>query len=85
MDQGEVPVSATDIVADDPSHRLALPEIAAVGAEFIVTTALPDTVPVQLTSLTAVSEYVVVPEGVTVNTNGEVSVLFTVTGVVPSV
>jgi hypothetical protein len=62
-----------------------VPPILQLGVGFTVTTALPLVVPVQFLSLTAVTVYVVVVPGVTVKVYGEVPMLFTVTGVVPSV
>jgi hypothetical protein len=60
--------------------------VGATGGLLTVTTALPDMVPGQLfASDAAVRVYVVVIGGLTVNVKGEVRILLTVTGVVPSV
>ena len=72
-------------MAEAPLHVVALPLITAVGTGLTVTTALPENVPVQLASLTAVTVYVVVTVGATLNVYGDVATAFTVTGVVPSV
>ena len=65
IDQGWAPVSATEIVVDPPAQIVALPLIVPVGRGLTAITALPDTVPVQLASLTAVTVYVVVVPGFT--------------------
>ena len=67
IDQGWAPVKATEIVVDCPEQIVALPLIVAVGDGFILTTALPENVPVQLASLTAVTVYVVLAVGDTLN------------------
>ena len=85
IDQGCEPVSATEIVAGLPRQTVAVPLIAAVGFGLTVTVAVPDTVPVQFASLTAVSVYVVVVPGDTEKVYGDVVIPFTVTGVTPSV
>ena len=66
-DQGAVPVSATDIVAELPLQIAVDPLIVAVGLGLIVTTALPENVPVQCASFTAVTVYVVLAIGETLN------------------
>ena len=51
---GDVPVNATDNVADVPEQIEVVPLIVPVGNGYTVTTALPLYVPVQCASLTAV-------------------------------
>jgi hypothetical protein len=83
---GWVPVKATDKLVDPPVQIEALPLRVAVGKVLTVTTALPvKEVPMQLASLTAVSEYVFVLRGETGITTGLAPMPLIVTGVVPSV
>jgi len=56
---------------DAPAQISAEPPAAAVGRGFTVTSALPDAVPAQLASDTAVTVYVVVPAGETERVAGE--------------
>jgi hypothetical protein len=83
--QGSVPVRATDSVAELPLQIAVVPLITAVGLVFIVTAALPENVPVQFASFTAVNVYVVAVAGETVNVYGDVVIPVTVTGVTPLV
>ena len=71
-----------------PVQIVWLPEITAVGLAFTVTTALPvksAAMEEQFASLNAVTVYVFVLDGLTVNVYGLVATPFTLTGVVPSV
>ena len=86
IDQGAVPVRATEMVAELPAHIVVVPLIVAVGLGLIVTTAVPENTPVQpVASLTAVKLYVVVAAGDTVKVYGDEAIPGTVTGVTPLV
>jgi len=60
---GEIPVSVAVSVVELPTQIVAVPVTVAVGNGMTVTTALPEEVPVQFASETAVTVYVVVTEG----------------------
>ena len=51
-----------------PEHTVAEPDIVAVGFALTTTTAFPALAPVQVALLTAVTLYVVVLAGLTLNT-----------------
>ena len=53
--QGGVPVRAMVRSVVSPAQRVAVPERVAVGISLTVMTAVPEAVPVQLASLTAVN------------------------------
>ena len=53
---GAVPDRVIVRLADWPAHITVLPDNAAVGRGFTVTTAVPDVVPVQLASVTDTNE-----------------------------
>jgi len=55
MLHGAVPVSAAEIVVELPTQIVAVPVTVAVGNGLTVTIALPEEVPVQFTSETAVT------------------------------
>lgn len=66
----EIPPEPESGVAP-PAQIAAVPEAAAVGRGLTVTTALPDDVPAQFASETAVTVYVVVAPGLTERVAGE--------------
>ena len=86
--QGCDPVNAMLIAVLAPLHIVAEPLITLVGLALTVTTALPVLSPAceaQFASLAAVTVYVVVVDGLTLNVYGLALMPPTVTGVVPSV